>query len=66
MVVVIQLGTMAGGDLVIDQEVRNWVLIPLTICVMLLMLLRQYLSVVSIYLSLPTVACNDPASAALG
>jgi hypothetical protein len=47
LIFVVQFGTMGGGDLVIDQEVRNWVLIPLTICVMLLMLLRQYLSVVS-------------------
>lgn len=36
-----------SADLVIDQDVRNWVLIPLTISVMLLMLLRQYASVVS-------------------
>lgn len=36
-----------AADLVIDAEVRNWVLIPLTVTVMLLMLLRQYMSVVS-------------------
>lgn len=38
---------MMSQDLVIDREVRNWVLIPLTLSVFLLMLLRQYASVVS-------------------
>ena len=38
---------MVSQDLVIDQDVRNWVLIPLTLSVFLLMLLRQYASVVS-------------------
>lgn len=37
---------VATQDLVIDRDVRNWVLIPLTLSVMLLMLLRQYASVV--------------------
>jgi len=39
---------MIQEGLVIDRDVRNWVLIPLTLSVMLLMLLRQYASVVSI------------------
>ena len=38
---------MIEQGLVIDRDVRNWVLIPLTLSVMLLMLLRQYASVVS-------------------
>ncbi|KAI8104654.1 hypothetical protein M9434_003207 [Picochlorum sp. BPE23] len=32
-------------DLVIDREVRNWVLLPLTVSVFLLLLLRQFASV---------------------
>ena len=38
---------MVAAELVIDRDVRNWVLIPLTVSVLLLMLLRQYASVVS-------------------
>lgn len=36
-------------DLVIDREVRNWVLLPLTVSVFLLLLLRQFASVVRAY-----------------
>jgi hypothetical protein len=42
---------MLSQDLVIDRDVRNWVLIPLTLSVFLLMLLRQYASVVSFGIS---------------
>ncbi|GAB4819473.1 hypothetical protein N2152v2_006519 [Parachlorella kessleri] len=34
--------TAAGTDLVLDRDVRDWVLIPLTFSVILMMLLRQY------------------------
>jgi len=34
-----------SSGLVIDRDVRNWVLIPLTVSVLLLLLLRQYASV---------------------
>lgn len=36
------------ADLVIDRDVRNWVLIPLTLSVFLLLLLRQYISIVGL------------------
>lgn len=35
-----------SSGLVIDRDVRNWVLIPLTVSVLLLLLLRQYASVI--------------------
>lgn len=31
-------------ELVLDQAVRDWVLIPLTLSVVLMMVLRQYIS----------------------
>ena len=34
-------------ELVLDQAVRDWVLIPLTLSVVLMMVLRQYISKVS-------------------
>mgnify|MGYP007061241406 CR=1 FL=1 len=34
--------TAAGTYLVLDRDVRDWVLIPLTFSVILMMLLRQY------------------------
>lgn len=37
---------MINKDLVIDRDVRDWVLLPLTVTVFLLSLLRQYASVV--------------------
>lgn len=37
----------AASELVLDREVRDWVLIPLTACVMLMQLLRQYVTAVS-------------------
>lgn len=38
----------AVHELVLDREVRDWVLIPLTACVLLMQLLRQYVTQVSI------------------
>ena len=38
---------MAGADLVLDQQVRDWVVIPLTLCILLMMVLRQYATKVS-------------------
>ena len=35
---------MVVQELVLDREVRNWVLLPLTACVLLMQLLRQYVS----------------------
>ncbi len=35
-----------AGDLVLDSEIKYWVLLPLTVSVLLLMLLRQFASVV--------------------
>lgn len=35
-------------DLVIDRQVRNWVLLPLTVSVFLLLLLRQFASAVRV------------------
>ena len=31
-------------ELVLDQEVRDWVLIPLTLSIVLMMVLRQYIT----------------------
>ena len=36
--------TMASEDLVLDRKVRDWVVVPLTLCILLMMLLRQYVS----------------------
>ena len=38
---------MAASDLVLDRDVRDWVLIPLTVSIFLMMLIRQYVSQVS-------------------
>ena len=38
---------MAVQDLVLDRDVRNWVLIPLTLVIFLMMLIRQYATSVS-------------------
>ena len=38
--------TRLENTLVIDTEIRNWVLLPLTVSVFLLLLLRQFASVV--------------------
>lgn len=35
---------MAGQDLVLDSAVRDWVLLPLTLSVLLMMVLRQYMT----------------------
>ena len=35
------------ADLVLDKDVRNWVLIPLTLAMFLFMLIRQYATSVS-------------------
>jgi len=34
------------ADLVLDKDVRNWVLLPLTLAILLLMLIRQYATTV--------------------
>lgn len=34
-------------ELVLDKDVRNWVLIPLTVVMLMFTLLRQYASLVS-------------------
>ena len=39
---------MSSEDLVLDRKVRDWVVVPLTLCILLMMLLRQYVSKVSI------------------
>jgi hypothetical protein len=31
--------------LVLDRDVRDWVLVPLTLCIALMMLMRQYATV---------------------
>ena len=33
-----------AAELVLDREVRDWVLLPLTACVLLMQLLRQYVT----------------------
>ena len=35
---------MVQSDLVLDSAVRDWVLLPLTLSVALMMVLRQYMS----------------------
>ncbi|DBA83842.1 TPA: hypothetical protein ACH3X1_006357 [Trebouxia sp. C0004] len=35
---------MSSEDLVLDRKVRDWVVVPLTLCILLMMLLRQYVS----------------------
>ena len=35
---------MAASDLVLDRDVRDWVLIPVTVAIFLMMLIRQYIS----------------------
>ncbi len=37
-------GRMVQSDLVLDSAVRDWVLLPLTLSVALMMVLRQYMS----------------------
>ena len=36
--------SMAGEELVLDRKVRDWVVVPLTLCILLMMLLRQYVA----------------------
>ena len=36
--------------LVLDRDVRDWVLVPLTLCIALMMLMRQYATVSGSYL----------------
>lgn len=36
--------SMASEELVLDRKVRDWVVVPLTLCILLMMLLRQYVS----------------------
>ena len=35
---------VAQGDLVLDRDVRDWVLVPLTLSIFLMMLIRQYVT----------------------
>lgn len=35
---------MSSEDLVLDRKVRDWVVVPLTLCILLMMLLRQYVA----------------------
>ena len=35
---------MAASDLVLDRDVRDWVLIPVTLSLFLMMLIRQYVT----------------------
>ncbi|KAK9815644.1 hypothetical protein WJX72_007320 [[Myrmecia] bisecta] len=42
---------MVSPDLVLDREVRDWVLVPLTLSIMLMMLLRQYVH--QVFMSAP-------------
>ncbi len=46
---------MSSEDLVLDRKVRDWVVVPLTLCILLMMLLRQYVSKVRIC----TVRCSE-------
>ena len=36
--------TMPSEDLVLDRKVRDWVVVPLTLCILLMMVLRQYVA----------------------
>ena len=47
---------VSQNDLVLDRDVRDWVLVPLTLSIFLMMLIRQYVTQVSwskIWSSLP-------------
>lgn len=37
----------AQEDLMLDRDVRDWVLVPLTLSIFLMMLIRQYVTQVS-------------------
>jgi len=37
--------TLEMQHLVLDRDVRDWVLVPLTLCIALMMLMRQYATV---------------------
>ena len=47
---------MGGQDLVLDAAVRDWVLLPLTLSVVLMMVLRQYMSKVRMHVPQPSPA----------
>lgn len=51
---------MASEDLVLDRKVRDWVVVPLTLCILLMMLLRQY--VAKVRANAP-VACHSDLAA---
>ncbi len=38
---------MGAQDIMLDRDVRDWVLVPLTLSIMLMMLIRQYATQVS-------------------
>jgi len=54
--------TMSSEDLVLDRKVRDWVVVPLTLCILLMMLLRQYVSKVRDLQSLQLQSACDPSS----
>lgn len=37
-----------SSDLVLDRDVRDWVLVPLTVSIFLMMLIRQYATQVAV------------------
>lgn len=55
---------MAGAELVLDREVRDWVLLPLTACVLLMQLLRQYVAQLLAGQSKPPTSMAEPAKRA--
>lgn len=50
-----------AAELVLDREVRDWVLLPLTACVLLMQLLRQYVTQVGRAGARGTVGAFEPA-----
>lgn len=49
--------TLSQKDLVIDRQVRNWVLLPLTVSVFVLLLLRQFASAVRLFMVVSEHCC---------
>ena len=44
-----------GDHIVLDRDVRDWVLVPLTMSIVLMMLIRQYATQVRIFMSARTI-----------
>jgi hypothetical protein len=40
-----------SSDLILDRDVRDWVLVPLTVSIFLMMLIRQYATQVTLIVS---------------